>query len=118
MIAMSWWMWVILWVALVAISGILLSALLWRAWRRFAAAAGQLGRLGASVERVDALLQDHATAHPGDAHRPDVFTPWGEARREYREGTHRRRIARSQRRLARRQHRSQPPGAKSPRAAQ
>lgn len=105
---MSWWLWVLLWVVLVTTSGLVLSAALWAAWRRFAAAARELGELAASVERAEALLQDHAAAHSSATHGPDVFTPWGEARREYREGTHRRRIARSERRLARRRQRSQP----------
>lgn len=115
---MLWWMWVILWVAVVAVSGVLLGALLWRAWRRLAAAARELGRLGASVERVEALLQERTAARPGTARRPDVLTPWGEARREYREGTLRRRTARAARRLARRQHRGQPREVHDLRAAQ
>lgn len=105
---MFWWMWVVLWVVLVTTSGFVLSALLWVVWRRLAAAARELEQLGASVERVEALLQDHAAAHSSAAHDPDVFTPWGEARREYREETHRRRIVRSERRQARRRQRSQP----------
>ncbi len=105
---MSWWMWVVLWTVLVLISGAVLAILLFRLWRQFSRMLHDLGDYGDSVTQ----RLDQATAEPAvtDHHprRPDVYTPWREARKQYRSGTLERRTARSQRRSARRRAMGQP----------
>lgn len=110
-------MWIALWGAVVAVSAIVLAVLLWGLWRRFAGAARELDELGASLERLDAPADGPASAdHRTDA-RSDVFTPWTQARLQYREDSHRRRTARSQRRMMRRRERGQPQRSDDLRAA-
>ncbi|WP_144792313.1 hypothetical protein [Kocuria palustris] len=107
MSAVSWWMWVVLWSAVVGISAIVLGILAWTVWRRFAGAARELGELGATVELIEARSRQAAEQRAARAGRPrgtDVFTPWGEARLKYREDSHRRRSER----MARRARRGQP----------
>lgn len=105
---MSWWMWVVLWTALVLISACVVALLLFRLWRQFSATLHDLGDYGDSVT----LRLDQATDAPSEQEhhlrRPDVYTPWREARRQYRSGTLERRTARSQRRSAKRRAMGQP----------
>lgn len=117
---MSWWMWVLLWSGLVAAAAVVLGVLAWSVWRRFAGAARELGKLGASVEQMDRRLSqdEQPRTRAVDAPRaPDVFTPYGQARLKYREDSHRRRSERVERRLARRARRAQPQRVQDPRAA-
>lgn len=104
---MSWWMWVLLWTALVLVSAACLALLALRLWRQFSRALHDLGDFGdCLIERLDAATQN--TESDQQSRRPDVFTPWSEARRQYRSGKLERRTARSQRRSARRRAMGQP----------
>lgn len=105
---MSWWMWVVLWVVLVLISAAALAVLLLHLWGQFSRMVHDLGDYGDSVtQRLDQAVALPAVSdhHP---RRPDVYTPWREARKQYRSGTLERRTARSQRRSARRRAMGQP----------
>lgn len=104
-------MWVALWSAVVVVSAIFLGILAWTVWHRFVGAARELGELGAAVELLEVRARDVADQHAAAADRArgaDVFTPWSEARLKYREGSHRRRSERTERRTARRADRGQP----------
>ncbi|KAA9393354.1 hypothetical protein FCK90_12655 [Kocuria coralli] len=105
---MSWWMWVVLWTALVVLSAVFLALMLYRIWRKLARALHDLGDFGDSVnERLEVATAADGARHPMPR-RADVYTPWGEAHRQYRSGKLERRKARSQRRSARRRAMGQP----------
>lgn len=101
-------MWVVLWTVTVLLSAAFLALLLYRLWRKLARALHDLGDFGDSInERLEAATAADQPLHPVPR-RSDVFTPWGEARRQYRRGKQERRTARSHRRSARRQRMGQP----------
>ncbi|MDO4254749.1 MAG: hypothetical protein Q4C81_06330 [Kocuria sp.] len=105
---MLWWMWVVLWTVLVLISVIFMALLLYRLWRQLSRMLHDVGEYGDSVTT---RLDQATTAVTGPDHQqrqPDVYTPWHEARKQYRSGKIERRTARSQRRSARRRAMGQP----------
>ncbi|ROZ63731.1 hypothetical protein EDL96_05085 [Kocuria soli] len=106
--AMSWWMWVLLWTVVVLLSAAFLSLLALRLWRQVSRALHDLGDFGDSINEQLEAATDGGGDLPPRPRRSDVYTPWPEARRQYRSGKQERRTARSQRRSARRRSLGQP----------
>jgi hypothetical protein len=106
---MPWWSWILIWVALVALSLLLYVLLGIRLFRQFmatvkdlGAAGGKLGRLG-PLEQPDAAA-DPARPQPGSA----VFASPTVMRHDYEASKSSRREERRLRRVQRRTHRGQP----------
>ncbi|MFI5085349.1 MAG: hypothetical protein ACHP7K_05410 [Actinomycetales bacterium] len=113
---MPWWFWIILWVALLALSLLYVAALGLRLWRQLVAAKRALegagGRLAAyRTERAEALRAAAPAAGDGGAERPSpgaaVFASPDQMKDDYTAAKAARQSARRRRRVALRTARGQ-----------
>ena len=118
---MPWWSWVLIWVALAACTLVVLllgGIYLFRKGAALMRGAGEaLDRVAGRPMAVERVLDDSAhdaasaphTPRPAAARVPGsaVFADPAQMRREYEEGHERRRLARRDRRVARRRERGQ-----------
>lgn len=108
---MPWWTWILIWIALIALSLLFYVLLGIRLYRQFVAAMKDLGAAGAKVAHlapaeaaiVD-FLQPPGSAQPGSA----VFASPARMRHDYDASKSSRRDGRRQRRVQRRHDRGQP----------
>lgn len=103
---MPWWFWIILWSLLLIGSLGLLAWLLWKVLLKALASLEALGDWGNSV--ADGL-DKHLQARPLEEAAPSaLFTPPGQAYRDYVQGKNKRTLGRSARRVQRREELGQP----------
>jgi len=101
---MPFWFWILLWVALCAVSLLFVIFLGWRIFRAFIATLADFEQAAAKLERPaapEAAEAGTAVAIPG------IFLDPEEVRRDYDAGKLQRRQARRERRVARRRARGQ-----------
>jgi hypothetical protein len=108
---MPWWSWILMWIALVALSLLFYVLLGIRLYRQFMAVMKDLGAAGAKVAHlapaaaiVDGGLQPSGSAQPGAA----FFASPVQMRHDYDASKSSRREGRRQRRVQRRHDRGQP----------
>lgn len=109
---MPWWFWILLWVALVAVSLLFYFVLGVRLFRKFMATVKDLGAAGDKLGRVGPLPgSDHQDQQPGTA-RPAagsaVFASPADMRHDYEASKSSRREERRLRRVQRKKDRGQP----------
>ena len=108
---MPWWTWILIWIALIALSLLFYVLLGIRLYRQFIAVMKDLGAAGAKVGHlapaaapVDDCLQPPGSPKPGAA----VFASPARMRHDYDASKSSRRDVRRQRRVQRRHSRGQP----------
>ena len=106
---MPWWSWILIWVALVALSLLFYPLLGLRLFRQFMATAKDLGEAGSRLGRLGPLEQSPEAATeerpaPGSA----VFASPALMRHDYEASRSRRREERRRRRVQRKKDRGQP----------
>ncbi|MET3173398.1 UNVERIFIED_ORG: hypothetical protein ABIB52_001230 [Arthrobacter sp. UYCu721] len=108
---MPWWSWILIWIALIALSLLFYVLLGIRLYRKFMTVMKDLGAAGAKVAHlapaaaiVDDGLQPPGSAQPGTA----VFASPAQMRHDYDASKSSRREDRRQRRVQRRHDRGQP----------
>lgn len=109
---MPWWSWIIIWIALIALSLLFMLFLGWRIWRGVSATARTFSDVSAEREAYWAQSMERATVEhvteartviPGSA----IFATPEEMKDDYLAAKEERRFARLQRRVARRKERGQ-----------
>lgn len=109
---MPWWSWILIWMALVALSLLFLAYLGWRLWRGVTTTARTFSDMSAersaywdkSLERAKVqLVTEPRTTVPGSA----IFATPEKMKDDYLAAKEERRFARLQRRVARRKERGQ-----------
>ncbi|ALV45031.1 hypothetical protein MB46_05440 [Arthrobacter alpinus] len=109
---MPWWSWILIWIALVALSLLFVALLGWRTWRDVSATARTFNDVSAeraaywdqSLERAKVRhVTEPRTTVPGSA----IFATPEEMKDDYVAAKEERRFARLQRRVARRKERGQ-----------
>jgi hypothetical protein len=108
---MPWWSWILIWIALIALSLLFYVLLGIRLYRQFMTVLKDLGAAGAKVAHlvpeaaiVDDRLQPAESVQPGSA----VFASPAQMRHDYDASKSSRREDRRQRRIQRRRDRGQP----------
>jgi hypothetical protein len=109
---MPWWSWIVIWIALVALSLLFFVVLGVRLFRQFMTTMKELGEAADRFGQLPAAALDVAPAGPGAPAVPDpgsaVFAPPARVRHEYHEAKAARRDARRLRRVQRKADRGQP----------
>ena len=109
---MPWWSWIVIWIALVALSLLFFVVLGVRLFRQFMTTVKELGAAGDRFGRLPSAGPDPTPAEPGAAAIPvpgsAVFAPPARIRHEYHAGKSARREARRVRRVQRKTDRGQP----------
>lgn len=109
---MPWWSWILIWIALVALSLLFMAFLGWKIWRGVSATARTFSEVSAereaywdqSLERAKVQhVTEARTTVPGSA----IFATPEEMKDDYVAAKEERRFARLQRRVARRKERGQ-----------
>jgi hypothetical protein len=109
---MPWWSWILIWIALVALSLLFIAFLGWKVWRGVSATAHTFSEVSAereaywdqSLERAKVQhVTEPRTTVPGSA----IFATPEEMKDDYVAAKEERRFARLQRRVARRKERGQ-----------
>jgi hypothetical protein len=106
---MPWWSWILIWVALVAVSLLFYALLGIRLFRQFMATLKDLGAAGEKLGRLGPLEQPVAEADPSKP-RPGsaVFAPPAVMRHDYEASKSSRREKRRLKRVQRKTDRGQP----------
>ncbi|MBJ2119723.1 hypothetical protein I6N91_01865 [Arthrobacter sp. MSA 4-2] len=79
---MSWWMWLVLWIALVAVSALFLLAVGFRVFRKAMATLDEFEKASSLLDAAPPSRASDATAGEApDATVPAVFAPPAEVRR-------------------------------------
>ena len=106
---MPWWSWIVIWIALVALSLLFFVVLGVRLFRQFMTTVKELGE---AADRFGQLPATAENAGPGAPVTPEqgsaVFAPPARIRHEYHAGKSARREARRVRRVQRKTDRGQP----------
>ncbi|TLM86431.1 hypothetical protein FDW83_01355 [Pseudarthrobacter sp. NamE2] len=106
---MPWWSWILLWVALVAVSLLFYALLGIRLFRKFMATVKDLGAAGEKLGRLGPLPEPAETAAAaGPAAGSAVFASPADMRHDYEASTSARREDRRRRRVQRKADRGQP----------
>lgn len=101
---MTWWTWILLWLALIALSLLFLGFLAWRLFRGFSALADEMGRAGELLAPSAAGPEEV----PVRTFHPAAFRSLAAVRAENLESARLRRWQRAERRIRRRSLRNQP----------
>lgn len=110
---MPWWSWILLWVALVAVSLLFYGVLGVRLFRKFMATVKDLGTAGGKLGHLAPLPEAARTAVPGSAEErapagSAVFASPADMRHDYEASKSSRREERRLRRVQRKKDRGQP----------
>ncbi|XAS69235.1 hypothetical protein V3C33_08280 [Micrococcaceae bacterium Sec5.7] len=107
---MPWWSWILIWIALVALSLLFYVILGIRLFRNFMATVKELSAAGEQLTHLPAGPADPATAGPEKQTAPGsaVFASSGQMRHDYLTSKSSRRGVRRQRRVQRKAERGQP----------
>jgi hypothetical protein len=100
---MSWWMWLVLWIALVAVSALFLLAVGFQVFRKAMATLDEFGKASSLLDAAPPTHASDAAAGEGpDSPVPAVFAQPSEVRRANHEARLRRQGRRRERRIRRR----------------
>jgi hypothetical protein len=109
---MPWWSWIVIWIALVALSLLFFVVLGVRLFRQFMTTLKELGEAGDRFSRLPSTTLSPIPAEPGASATPvpgsAVFAPPARIRHEYHAAKSARREARRLRRVQRKADRGQP----------
>ena len=110
---MPWWSWIVIWIALVALSLLFFVVLGVRLFRQFMTTVKELGDAADRFSQLPSAAEDPEPAGSGGAPAvaepgSDVFAPPARVRHEYHAGKSARREARRVRRVQRKTDRGQP----------
>ena len=109
--SMPWWSWIVIWIALVALSLLFFVVLGARLFRQFMTTMEELGQAGDRFGHLPSPAPDHGPAEPGAPALPvpgsAVFAPPASVRHEYHAGKAAREEARRLRRVQRKTDRGQ-----------
>ncbi|MBT1001770.1 hypothetical protein KIH31_04065 [Paenarthrobacter sp. DKR-5] len=106
---MPWWSWIVIWVALLALSAVYIGLLGWKVFRDFAATMRSLQeageRFGSGMSFTGAAAE---ATKPRPQPQPAVFSEPEQVRQAYEEGKAARQTERRLRRVRRKAERGQP----------
>jgi hypothetical protein len=109
---MPWWSWIVIWIALVALSLLFFVVLGVRLYRQFMTTLKELGEAGDRFGHLPSTAPDQAPAESGARARPvpgsAVFTPPALVRHDYQAAKAARQEVRRLRRVQRKADRGQP----------
>ncbi|MDQ0821045.1 hypothetical protein QFZ79_003417 [Arthrobacter sp. V4I6] len=105
---MPWWSWIVIWIALVALSLLFFAVLGVRLFRQFMTTVKELGEAGDRFSQLPSTAPSPIPAEPGAVPGSAVFTPPARIRHEYHAAKSARQEARRLRRIQRKTDRGQP----------